>query len=150
MKSTIIISSEELRDRAVAIIAALPLTPVHEVVIRDHKKDRSTEQNSLYWRWLTVIGNALGESKEDVHERYKGKFLTHIYERDDIDYANMIQSLRLIYSQGMKVEAVALRKQIVALTSTTTATVPQMTEYLESIERDVSSLGIRLPYNMPE
>jgi hypothetical protein len=145
VKQTIVISSEELRNRAATILAALPLDPVHEIVFRVHKKNRSLVQNGLYWEWLTIIGNALGESKEDVAERYKDKFLVQIFERDDPEYAEMVQSLREIWKQGMKKEAVSLRKRIVSFTSTTTANVAQMSEYLENIERDATSLGIRLP-----
>jgi hypothetical protein len=145
VKQTIVISSEELRNRAATILAALPLDPVHEVVIRVHKKNRSVDQNRLLWEWLTIIGNALGESKEDVHERYKDKFLVQIFERDDPEYAEMVQSLREIWKQGMKKEAVSLRKRIVSFTSTTTANVAQMSEYLHCIELDAASLAIKLP-----
>jgi hypothetical protein len=145
MKDRIIIVSEEHRKRALTILEHLPLAPVHEVVIREHVKDRSAEQNALYWKWLTVIGNELGESKEDLHERYKDKFLVNIYERDNPDYAEMIQSLRNVWRNDMKAEAVNLRKKIVALTSTTTATVKQMTEYMTCIEHDAAGLAIRLP-----
>lgn len=147
MKTTIILTGEDQRHHAIELIALLPLVPVCEVVIREHVRDRSASQNALYWKWLTVIGNELGESKEDVAERYKDGFLVQIYERDNPEYAEMIQSLRSIWSQGMKTEAVSLRKKIVALTSTTTATVKQMTEYMQSIEHHAASLGIRLPFN---
>jgi len=146
MKHKIIISSEELRNRAIQILRDLPLDVVHEVEVREHKKDRSKDQNALYWKWLTVIGNELGESKEELHERYKDKFLVNIYERDDPDYAEMIQALREVWRHGMKAESIGLRKKIVALTSTTGATVHQMSEYMESIERDAASMAIRLPF----
>lgn len=146
MKTTIIISSEELRRRAITIIESLPLDPISEVVIRGHKKDRSALQNSYYWLILTVIGNALGESKEDIHERYKDKYLVNIFERDDPDYAAMVQSLREVWKQGMKKEAVSLRKSIVSFTSTTTANVAQMNEYLHCIEMSAAELAIKLPF----
>lgn len=146
MSQKIVISSEELRRRAITIVGALPLEPVQEVVIREYKRNRSAEANSLMWKWLTVIGNELGESKEDVHERYKDRFLVHIYERDDPDYAEMVQSLRAIWQKGMKVEAMALRKRVVALTSTTTANVKQMSEYMRCIELSAAELAIKLPF----
>ena len=148
MKQKIINISEEHRKRAMTILQSLPLEPHHEVIVREHKRDRSAEQNALYWQWLTIIGNELGEQKEEVAERYKDLYLVQLYERDNPEYAEMIQSLRAIYKQGMKAEAVALRKKIVSLTSTTTATVAQFGEYLESIERHAASLAIRLP--LPE
>jgi len=146
MKQKIIISSEELRKRALVVIQALPLEPVLEVVIREYKKDRSSSQNALYWQWLTIIGNELGETKEELHEQYKGKFLVSIYERDDLDYAEMLQTLRDVYREGMRDKALSLRKKIVALTSTTTATVVQMTEYLQAIDHDAASMSIYLPH----
>jgi hypothetical protein len=146
VKQKIIITSEEVRKRVLLIIESLPLEVAHEIEIREYKKDRSKDQNALYWKWLTVIGNELGETKEDVHERYKDKFLVHIYERDCPDYADMIQGLRAVWRHGMEKEALSLKKRVVELTSTSTATVKQMTEYLDSIEHDAASLAIRLPH----
>lgn len=145
MTQKLVINSEEVRNRALTIIKGLPLTPVQEVVIREYKKDRSLEQNALYWRWLTVIGNELGETKEDLHERYKSKFLVHIYERDDPEYAETVQTLRNLYEQGYKTESLSLHKKVVALTSTTSATVKQMSEYLHCIEMSAAELAIKLP-----
>jgi len=145
MTQKIILITQAHKNRAIAILSAMALEPVMEVVIREHKKDRSAEQNALYWQWLTIIGNELGETKEEVHEHYKDKFLVNIYERDNADYAEMVQSLREVWKHGMKQEAIELRKKIVALTSTTTATTHQMSEYMTNIERDAAALAIRLP-----
>jgi len=146
MKAKLVIISPEVKARAVAIISALPLDVVHEVIIREYKKDRSAEQNALYWQWLTIIGNELGESKESVHEDMKGRFLCNIYERDNPDYAEMLNTLRTIYREGMRDEALSLNKKVIALTSTTTATVKQMSEYMAAIEHHAASLAIRLPF----
>ena len=146
MKHSLKIISEEVRRRAIEIIQNLPLDVIHEVKISEYKKDRSASQNALYWQWLTIIGNELGESKETMHERYKDGFLVQIFERDDPDYAEMIDTLRAVYGQGMKTQALALRKRIVALTSTTSANVKQMGEYMSEIEKQAASLGIRLPH----
>jgi hypothetical protein len=144
---TVVLKSEELRRRAQEVISALSLDPVvWEVVIRPHKKNRSLDANACYWKWLTVIGADLGESKDELHNRFKEKWLVSIYERDDADFAEMLQSLRAVYRQGMKTEALALRKRIIALTSTTTATVAQMSEYMQSIEHFAAETGIRLPF----
>ena len=113
MKTRIIISSEELRNRVFEVLSSLPLSPVHEIVVREYHKDRSAEQNRYYWQILTRIGSELGEGKDALHEKYKDKFLVSIYERDNPEYAEMIQSLRAVYQKGMKTEAVALRKRII-------------------------------------
>ena len=146
MKQKIPIISEEHRNRVLEIIKALPLDPYHDVLIKEHGKDRTLDQNALYWKWLTIIGAELGETKEDLHEQYKDRFLVPIYERDNPEYAEMIQALRAVWKHGMKGEAVSLRKKIVALTSTTTATVRQMSEYLQDVELSAATLAIRLPH----
>lgn len=146
MRAKLIIISPEVKNRAIEIIRALPLDVIHSVEVKEHKRNRSAEANALYWQWLTIIGNELGESKEDVHERYKSDYLVHIYERDDPEYSAMLQALRDIWRQGMKAEAAGLRKKIVHLTSTTTATTAQMSEYMDSIARHAASLAIRLPF----
>lgn len=146
MKTQIVLITEEHRQRALFILESVPLGPVHELRICEHKKDRSAAQNSLLWKWNTVIGIELGQLKDEVHEHYKDKFLVSIYERDDPDYAAMIQALRDVWKAGMKNEAVNLRKQIVALTSTTKASVKQFAEFLTDIEHDAAALAIRLPH----
>lgn len=146
MNQKVVLVSEAHKTRIMLMIEGLPLEPLHEIIIREHKKDRSAEQNAIYWKWLTVIANELGETKEALHEHYKDRFLVQIYERDNEEYAEMIQSLRDVWKSGMKKEAVDLRKKIVALTSTTTATVKQMTEYLHCIEMRSAELAIRLPF----
>jgi hypothetical protein len=145
VKHTLVVRSKEVAARAAEIIKSLPLDDLHEVCIRPHKKDRSAAQNSLLWSWLTIIGAELGESKDAMHERYKEKFLVPIYERDNPDYAETIEAVRNVYRLGAKQEAMKLRTRIILLTSTTTATVAQMTEYLTEIDRHAASLGIRLP-----
>ena len=146
MKQTIIIKSEELKNRASHIINTLPLDPVHEVIVREHHKDRSASQNALYWKWLTIIATELGTSKEDEHFRFKREILIHIYERDDYEFAEMLESVRNVHKSGMKEEAIVLSYQIVKLVSTTTATVKQFSEYLTDIERDSTDKDIRLPH----
>ena len=148
MKAKLVINSEGVRKRCIEIVKAIPYSTsvIHEVVIREYKRNRSAEANALYWQWLTIIGNELGESKEDLHERYKSDFLVHIYERDDPEYSATIEAIREVWRHGMKTEAAGLRKKIVHLTSTTTATTAQMSEYMQSIERHATSLAISLPH----
>ncbi len=146
MKTRLILTSEEIRKRAILIVGGLPLDPVHEIEIREKKKDISANQRALYWKWLTIIGLELGETKEELHERYKDRFLTVIYERDDPDYAEMLETLRTVYREGMRDEALSLRRKVITLTSITTATTKQMSELMTDIEHEATSLGISLPH----
>jgi|GEM_PF-783692 len=147
MKSkTYIIRSDDQISRLNTFLTAQPSEPVLEVIVQDHKQDRSVLQNSLYWLWNGIISDELGWTKEEVHEDLKRRLLVPIYTRDDLEYSAMIQAVRKVHTKGFKDEAKAMSKQIVKLTSTTTAKVKQFTEYLKDIENDMISKGIVLPH----
>jgi len=146
MKRTFQIISQDIKNRVISEINDLTLEPLHEVVIREKKKSRTLAQNSLYWLWLTVIAAERGESKEDVHDRYKRKVLIGIFERDNKEYAEMIESIKNVHTSGMKMEAKTLFDQIVKLTSTTQANVKQFAEYLTDIEHDAIDMQMSLPH----
>ena len=83
-----------------------------------------------------------GEEKDDIHLELKSKFLAPIFERDDPqNYGAMLVALRALYRNGVKELAKDLQKHTVRLTSTTTATPKQFTEYLEEVERYGVKLG---------
>lgn len=142
----LIINSQQVKSRALHIIEALNIDDPCEIIIRKHKKNRSANQNSLLWYWYTIISATLGESKDAVHERSKEKFLVPIYTRDELEYTQMIESVRDVYRAGMKDEATLLFRNIVKMTSTTTASTAQMTEYLQEVEAEARGLGILLPH----
>lgn len=146
-QKTFVIQNEKVIEQLVMFLQTWPSGDgPWECVVRPHKKDRSLLQNSLYWMWVTVIGNEIGMTKEEVHEDLKRRMLVPIYERDDLLYCEMIQSLRKLYTQGFKEDAQKLHAHIVRLTSTTNATVKQFAEYLTEIERDMAGKGIYLPH----
>lgn len=146
MRKTFTIIDRGIISRVTAFLEAQPLEPLLEVVVKNHQQDRSLAQNTLLWRWQTFIANEWGWTKDDVHEHFKKNFLARIYERDEPGYAAMIQAVRKVYHQGFKEDAKAMHKQIVRMTSTTSATVRQFTEYLKDIERDMIGKGISLPH----
>jgi hypothetical protein len=117
------------------------------------KTSRSASQRSLYWMILTDMQNTnvnehAGLTKEEHHLAMKKEYLCNIYERDDEEYAHMIDSLRTVYKEGMRSQAVELQKSIVNLTSTTNASVKQFSEYLECVTRWCNERGIS--YRLPE
>lgn len=146
MNHTFVIRGPEFKKAAIEFISAMPLDPTPEIVVRDHEEIRTLAQNSLYWLWNTVVAGELGETKGEIHRRYKKKFLVHIFERDDPEYAKMIESVRAVHRAGMKGEAKSLSDNIVRLTSTRDAKVKQFTEYLNDIEKDAMEMGIILPH----
>lgn len=146
MKKTFVIRDRDVIARVVSYLEAQPLEPLLEISVTLHHKDRSLLQNSLYWIWITIVSDEWGWTKDHVHEHFKKKHLVRIYERDEPGYAAMIQAVRLIYTKGMKQEAMSMGKEIVRMTSTTSATVKQFTEYLNDIEKDMISRGFSLPH----
>jgi hypothetical protein len=144
-QKTFIIQNKAVISNLIAFIEAQPERPLLEVIVREHKKKREVLQNSLYWKWLSVIADELGNTKEDVHYDLKGRILVRIYERDDLEYCEMINTIRKLRVTH-KVQAAILARKIIKLTSTTTATVKQFAEYLTEIERDMIGKGIILPH----
>ena len=145
MKHHLKIDTIELRNRAVTIANSMPLDDIHEIIIRPWKRDRSAEQNSYYWKILTVIGNDLGNTKDEQHCIYKRMFLVPIFTRDDSEYAEMIGAIDAMRKQHLGLVCDVLDREIVKLTSTTQANVKQMSEYIDDIQNHATSLGIRLP-----
>jgi hypothetical protein len=122
---------------------------VYQLEIIEETKNRTVAQNRLMWGWLTdfqrtKIEALAGTTKEEWHERMKHEYLIHIYERDNPDYAEMIETLRDVYRAGLKKEGAILLKNVIKNTSTTEATVGQFREYLECIERFAHENGIWL------
>lgn len=147
MKTKLILSSPELKARAHALIDSVPMDVVHELIVREHHKDRSSAQNNLYWVWNSQISGYTGESKDEVHRRLKKKHLIPIYMEDpDSGMAETVMAVRAVHAQGMKDTAKVLEEKIVDLVSTTDATVKQFTEYLEEIEKEATSQGIYLSH----
>lgn len=93
-----------------------------ELVIKDHKKKRTEDQNALYWSWLRIIGKETGDSTKALHAFYGDEFLP-------------------------KEEASVFGKKVLEIKSTTELGVKGFTEYLQSVESHAASfLGINLPH----
>jgi hypothetical protein len=92
-----------------------------KVEIKEHKKQRSNNQNALYWSWLTIVGKDLGYESEELHEALKAKILG-VIERKTI-FGNTVNEPR----------------------STTSLNTKEFTEYLNAVQSFAMSLGITLP-----
>lgn len=141
----IIVRTEQDRNRLREIVVGMSIDTPKEVVVNEHKANRSVSQNALMWKWITVIASELGETKEEVHERYKERFLVPIFRRDDTEYSSMIEAVIAVHRSGLRNEAKRLKVEIVRLTSTTKMNVQQFTEYLNDIDADARSMNLQLP-----
>ena len=143
----IILNNIEGLAKVTAAILKLDFKKPWIVEIKQFREKRSLSQNALQWDLLTAMQNTrinehAGTTKEEWHEIMKGRFLVTIFERDNPDYALMIENVRGVYKAGLKEEALNMRKDIVKLTSTRDCSVKQMTEYLECIMHWCNQRGI--------
>jgi hypothetical protein len=147
LNRTIIIKTEQTKDYAREYIKQIPLDPLHAIKVFEYKEIRSVAQNSLYWLWNTEVSNDTGETKDEVHERHKGDFLVRIYARDDTPegYTQTLLDIPEVGKRSKK-RAQRLLNILKIMTSTTTATIPQFTEYLQDIERFYIDQNFSLPH----
>lgn len=119
MSDKIYIREERQRNHALDTIKALDIATVYEVTIKPYKRNRSLEQNSLMWKWYSIIANDLGYTTEEIHEEFMRKLLTPT----------------IVKTPSGMVEVYSTKK----------LKVKEMTAYLEGIERTATEMGIALP-----
>lgn len=146
MKKIIVESLDDL-DIVLKIVRNLfEINGKQQVTVKNFKRDRSAEQNSLLWKWYTEIGNELGSTKEEMHNIYREKFLIGIFVRDDPEYSQMASAIRSIEDASHKQ---FIRTKVIALTSTTDCSVDQMREYLDNIKMHAAT-ELNIKVSLPE
>lgn len=115
------------------------------VEVRPESKDRSKDQNRLYWKWLHEIHKKTGNDEDQLHFEFKKKFLIGILKRDDDEYAAMCLAISALkQSESEQFEAIA--NGVIRETSTTRMNTAQFTTYLNLIEAfALSEFGMVLP-----
>ena len=112
------------------------------------KRNRSVDQNRLYWKWLSIMAPDLGyASTADLHDALKLKFCVPLLIESDENYAAGVVALKASLARAEDEEALTLRRFVVRLTSTSALSVKQMTQYLAAIEVFASEMGITLTVN---
>ena len=114
-----------------------------EVINKD--RARSVAQNSLYWKWVTIIGGKDGNTKEQQHTRLKRAHFVRIYQRDDLEAAETVLVLNEAKKHLSAQEYERLAQGVARLFSTTKATTKQMGEYLDEIYHFYNAQGLWLP-----
>lgn len=102
-----------------------------EIIIKEQKGKRSLNANSLYWKWMTIMGEDLGYSKEALHFVFKKQFLSEkmpAFSRDEF----------MEYLQGLDKEIANTRK----------LNTKEMSKYMDSVYEQARELNINLP--LPE
>lgn len=110
------------KQKVIDYIKKLPEGKSYTVEIKVKRKQRSTDQNRLYWLWLNCMMAETGEHKDRLHEFFKQHFL------------------------GMDEHWAFDKYQVIVPRSTSTLDTKQMTDYLERVQQFAATeLGIVLP-----
>ena len=115
------------------------------VVRVDQKQEtRTNAQNRLYWLWMTEYGKAKGLDKEEASAFFKYKYLSIIYNRDNVsDYPETFRTMRELKKSGAS-QYEHLRQFVSHRMSTTEANTKQMAEYLNDVELFSLKDGVKL------
>lgn len=149
MKQTFVIKSHEQITRAIAYMHsnyANALNDGKPLVVRiDQKQETlSSAQRRLYWLWMTEYGKQRGLDKEEASAFFKYKYLSIIYNRDNVgEYPETFRTMRELKQSGAS-QYEALRQFVANRISITEATTKQMTEYLNDIELFCIKDGVKL------
>ena len=100
-------------------------------VVIDQKEDKlSDAQRRLYWLWMTEYGKQRGLDKEEASAFFKYKYLSIIYNRDNVgEYPETFKVMRDLKKSGAS-EYEPLRQFVSNRMSITEATTKQTAEYL--------------------
>ena len=144
-----VIKSFEEVGRAIAYMHkhhADALSDGKPLVVRiDQKQETlSSAQRRLYWLWMTEYGKQRGLDKEEASAFFKYKYLSIIYNRDNVgEYPETFKVMRDLKKSGAS-EYEPLRQFVSNRMSITEATTKQMTEFLNDIEVWCLKDGVRL------
>ena len=128
-------------NHAKAAVEGKPLV----VTIKPQTKDRTKDQNSLYWLQLHFVEKQTGQDADSLHEIVKDKFVTKILMRDREGFAEMVEAIRHLKAIGSK-EYESIAAGVYKLISTTILDTKQFTDYLRLVEAYMlSELGIMVP-----
>ena len=73
MKFTI--RRQEDKQAVMSYLEKLPTDKPYFAEIKQIRRRRTIDQNSLYWLWLKCLQDETGEDKERLHEYFKARYL---------------------------------------------------------------------------
>lgn len=91
-----------------------------EVTIRIHRANRSKQQNAYYWVIMKLIGDYFGYTDEEMHEYFKGEFLS-------------------------PKESLVMGTEVTIYPTTTKLNTKEFNEYLEHINQLCAEQGFAVP-----
>ncbi|MCF0201767.1 MAG: hypothetical protein HUK08_00240 [Bacteroidaceae bacterium] len=101
------VDTESVLRQIEYMINGLHKAGYYDIILKEHKENRSIEQNKYYWKIIGALEEYTGYPKENLHAFFKRKFLTR--------YVRCFES------------------KFIEETSTTQLSVKEMTEYIEKV-----------------
>ena len=111
-------------DQLINRIRSLDLKNAWNVSILPYSYNRSLEQNNMYWEMITQMADKFGNSKDQMHDLMRYKFLYGPKEIYNIDYFGKVKSKN--NEDGRVIP-------IYELKSTSKLTVKEFGEYITSV-----------------
>ena len=103
---------------AIQLFGSLDPTKFYDVSIKEHKDNRSIQQNKLYWSLITEMSSYLGHTTDEVHDLMRYKFLS---------YKELVGN-----------------EEITRVPSTTQLSIKAFNEYYDQVSQFAYGLGFRL------
>ena len=141
--------NDDIATNCFKTIADFVATGKTTTVIVDFEDDsdraRTLAQNRIYWLWVQVIADKEGNDKDTQHAMLKRQFLAKILCRSNGELVAVFESVKNCeqYMGVTKYDNFAIG--VARLLSTTKASVSEMIEYLNDIERFYYGKGLVLP-----
>ena len=111
----------------------------------DDEKAYTDCQRRLYFVWVQVIADKEGNDKDTQHAMLKRNFLAKILCRSNAELVPVFESVKNCEQYMGVTEYDNFAIGVARLLSTTKASVSEMTEYLNDIERFYYGKGLVLP-----
>ncbi len=112
------------------------------VTLKELNQTRSVRQNALLFGVVyDQYSKHSGYTIKEIHKRYKRQFAVPIFVRDDKGYADMYLAVKALNDNHTKS---VLSKEIVRLTSTTKFNTKQMSEFIDSVVKDLANNGFNV------
>jgi hypothetical protein len=73
-KQSHVLYSEHDRASMVKFLEIVSLEKPIKVTVEEHRRQRSSNQNRLYWEWLGIVAEETGYSTNELHEYCKDRF----------------------------------------------------------------------------
>ena len=98
-----------------------------KITIAKVSSQRTLSQNKFYWKWMTVLGEHIGYSKEDMHFVFKHQFLA-----DKMPALSKDVFMAYLQAQDLEDSTKALDSK-------------EMAEYMNQIQSQARELEVQLP-----